>query len=156
MGRARSPIDLVIDNGRSHKTKSEIAERRAGEVRAPANNIKPPSWLNKKQKTEFRKLAAQLAELELMSNFDCDTLGLMLVARDETLKYKELLDRVDAFYDIETALDFQRLYSSAFNRWMKLSSKLGFNILDRCRISKPKSEAPAKINKFDSFRNMGA
>ena len=75
MAGQRQPIELVIAKGRKHLTKSEIEQRKSTEVKAPADNIKPPSNLNKEQKKEFKKISKQLIELEIMSNLDCDSLG---------------------------------------------------------------------------------
>ena len=46
MAGKRQPTDVVIANGRKHLSKTEEAERRAGEVKvSPAKTAKPPKWL---------------------------------------------------------------------------------------------------------------
>ena len=44
----RQPTDLVVANGRKHLSRSEEAERRAGEIRVePPKTAKAPKWLPK-------------------------------------------------------------------------------------------------------------
>ena len=43
MAGKRQPTDVVLANGRKHLSKTEEAERRAGEVKvSPAKTAKPP------------------------------------------------------------------------------------------------------------------
>ena len=52
-GRNRQPIDLLIAKGKKNLTKQEIDTRRKQEIKAPSDNVEPPSHLTSAQKKEF-------------------------------------------------------------------------------------------------------
>lgn len=74
MARPRQPIDLIAAKGRKHLTIEEYNERKQSEVTVPADNVKPPAFLLKKEREKFNELAGQLIKLKIMSNLDCDIL----------------------------------------------------------------------------------
>ena len=75
MAGPRQPIDLLVLKGKKNLTKKEIEERSANEVKAPADNIQPPSYLPKKLKEEFTRLAGELTGIKIMTNLDCEALA---------------------------------------------------------------------------------
>ena len=86
MAGKRQPTDVVIANGRKHLSKTEEAERRAGEVKvSPAKTAKPPKWLPEALRKDFRAIGKRLIVSGLYTDLDADTLGRYLVAQHQWL-----------------------------------------------------------------------
>ena len=49
MARPREPVDLIAAKGRKHLTIAEYVERKNAEIAAPADKVKPPDFLSKKE-----------------------------------------------------------------------------------------------------------
>ena len=82
----RQPTDLVVANGRKHLSRSEEAERRAGEVRVePPKTAKAPKWLPEGLRKDFRALGKRLIAAGLYTDLDADTLGRYLLAHHQWL-----------------------------------------------------------------------
>ncbi len=47
MARPRQPVDLLLFKGKKNLTKAEIEERKAQEIKAAKDKVKPPSYLPK-------------------------------------------------------------------------------------------------------------
>ena len=137
MAGQRQPIELVIAKGRKHLTKSEIEQRKSTEVKAPADNIKPPSNLNKEQKKEFKKISKQLIELEIMSNLDCDSLGFYLIAKGRFDKVKEELDKLDPLINSDEYDKFSRFEERHRKQCREHAIDLGLTISSRCKLVIP-------------------
>lgn len=137
MAGQRQPIELVIAKGRKHLTKSEIEQRKSTEVKAPADNIKPPSNLNKEQKKEFKKISKQLIELEIMSNLDCDSLGFYLIAKGRFDKVKEELDKLDPLINSDEYDKLSRFEERYRKQCREHAIDLGLTISSRCKLVIP-------------------
>ena len=181
MGKQKEPIDLLLMKGKKNLTKQEIEERRNSEVQAPANNIKPPSYLSKKQKEEFEELAAELVALNIFSNLDCGELARYVTAHTMYARYTgqlnrlprkkenrlrelrarlaeeagELLDEKAAMDDIDLVIDLETKLAALQNKFFiqceQTARALGLNITSRCKLVIPKPQEPKK-NKFDAYR----
>ena len=82
----RQSLEVLEGKGRKHLSRSERAQRAAGEVRpAPPKQIRAPDYLPQNLRDEFRSLARQLKELGLLSSLDYDTLARYLLARQSYL-----------------------------------------------------------------------
>lgn len=156
MARPRQPIDLVAQKGRKHLTKAEYNERKNAEVRAPADNVKPPAFLSKKEREKFEEIASQLIELGIMSNLDCDALARYLKAETEyikitkqiqkirfTVKDGELLEEQYAKYN-----DLSRIQVRLMKACNENARELGLTISSRCRLVIPKEKDEKPKNKF--------
>ena len=102
MARPREPVDLIAAKGRKHLTIAEYVERKNAEIAAPADKVKPPDFLLKKEKEKFDELAKQLVDLKIMTNLDCDVLARYIKA--ECHEFRPLMDEaleadVDDFAD---------------------------------------------------------
>ncbi|MED1801793.1 phage terminase small subunit P27 family [Brevibacillus porteri] len=78
MARRAKPVELhLIQGNQSRLTKKEIEHRQEAEERLKPkkNRVKPPSWLDKVAKSEFTRLAKELAELDLVTNVDVNALA---------------------------------------------------------------------------------
>lgn len=78
MGRKAMPIDLLLIQGNKNRlTKSEIEQRQASEnkVKPNTDKVKPPIWLDAVAKKEFKRLVAELVQVDLISNVDVNALA---------------------------------------------------------------------------------
>lgn len=88
MGRRAKPIELLVLNGKKHLTKKEISGRRDAEARLrPSDDaIRPPKWLSKAARKEWRRIVKVLDGLGILTNADVDTLA---VYCDAVVRYAE-------------------------------------------------------------------
>ena len=139
-GRNREPVDLILAKGKSkHLNKEEIERRRNSEIKAPADNVEPPTYLRKTQKDKFKNIANQLIDLNIISNLDCKKLQKIIVNGDITE-----IDNVS------------RLQDRYFKQCRMSASDLGLSITSRCKLVIPKPPEPKKnkfSEKFGNFTN---
>lgn len=171
MAGKRQPIDLVVEKGRKHLTKAEIALRKAQELNPKADNVKPPAWLDAKSKRRFQELAAELIELEIMTNLDCEALARVIIAEQQYIEVTEQISREPLMMEVviqeadeeaglerKTRLvpnDVRMSLMVAQDRCWKQcrqgAADFGLAISPRCRLTVArKTEAP-KENKFGRF-----
>lgn len=152
MSGQRQPTNLVMMKGKKHLTKAEVEERLDQEVEAPADNVAAPPYLSKKQREEFDGIAAQLVDLKIFSNLDCDALARYLIAKDNFIKYTRMIKRIpnrpEYLEILEKAVSIQ---DKAFKQCRVAASDLGMTITSRCKLVVPKAEAPPE-SKWDKFK----
>lgn len=157
MGRNKQPIELLEYKQKSHLTKSEIAKRKSEQVKALDNNIRPPNYLNTKQKNEFWIVANELSEIGIMSNLDCDTLGRYIVASSDYVVYTKQISKLQKEIGknnsvIEEIATLDTLRSKAFQHAQTCASSMGMTITSRCKIVIPHNNNIEKPkNKFEEF-----
>lgn len=164
----RQPIELIIAKGNKHLTKEEIAERRAQEVKPCTDDIVAPSFLTKKQKDAFYKIAGQLEKINLMGETDVDSLARYISAQDlyedatkdlraatrrklntEGLADPELLKLAAQRADVLDTL--AKLQDRYFKQAQTAAAALGLTISSRCKLVVPVKEEEPKVNKFARF-----
>lgn len=170
MAGPRQPIELVIANDKKHLTKAEIEERRQRELKPCTDEITAPSYLTRKQKEAFNKIAKQLEKLKIMGETDCDALAryitaqslyeqsvkdLRKLAKDRPKKEdreddpKSYYENLDLYYTmLESATKRQDRY---FKQAQQAAGALGLTISSRCRLVAPVVEETPKQNKFAKF-----
>ncbi|USK85716.1 phage terminase small subunit P27 family [Peribacillus asahii] len=149
MGRARQPVSLLVYKGNKNLTKKEIEERAAQEVKAAVDKVKPPTYLPRDLKREFKKIASELVQVGIMTNLDNDALARFLLAR------KMYLELTDNLLNMESVLvnkntgekssnkeyaDVLISQDKLFKQCRTAASDLGLTISSRCRLVVPKSE----------------
>jgi P27 family predicted phage terminase small subunit len=143
----RQPIDLLVLKGKKNLTKKEIEERRAQEVKAPADNVKAPSYLPKNLKKEFDRLAQEMVEIKIMTNLDCEALARFVISEYNYQRVTKKLLKVGvanpAFKDL--LLSQEKLFKMA----RQAASDLGLTISSRCKLVVPKQEKKEKETPFD-------
>jgi P27 family predicted phage terminase small subunit len=161
MGRARQPVSLLVYKGKKNLTKKDIEERAAQEVKAASDNIKPPTYLPRDLKKEFKKTSNDLLQVGIMTNLDVDALARFLLAKkmylevtDALMKcpptvevhwykkdeYGEVIEEGDK--DIANE-DYSALLinqDKLFKQCRVAASDLGLTIASRCRLVVPKSD----------------
>lgn len=152
MGKPRQPIELVVAKGSKHLTKKEIAERQATEVKPITDNIAPPSYLTKKQKDEFNKLAGQLQKLKIMGETDVDALARYVVANDFYINAVKQMRKPEVKSDPFLFGAWAKQHEQYFKQCRASANDLGLSISSRCKLVVPESntETP-KENKFKKF-----
>lgn len=136
MGRNKQPVSLLLIKGKKHLTKQEIEERKSTEVKAPANNVRPPAYLPDELKKEFRKIANELKSIDLITNLDVDALARFLLAREQYVRVTEVLRETNPRYEEygEVLISQDKL----FKQCRAAASDLGLTITSRCRLVVPK------------------
>ena len=169
MSGTRQPTSVVLLKGKKHLTKEEIKNRQLNEVKAASDNVKPPDYLDKNEKKEFKKIAKELIKIEIISNLDVDSLSFFIQIKNEYLKVTkevesrmptktiEVVDydkdgnvintREEIIFDEEYA-SFVKLQLRLLNSCRKCASDLGLSISSRCRLVIPKVKEVKPKNKF--------
>ena len=161
MARPREPVDLIAAKGRKHLTIAEYVERKNAEIAAPADKVKPPDFLLKKEKEKFDELAKQLVDLKIMTNLDCDVLARYIKAESEYIKVTKQLQKIKFTPDKKSMIPADVQLSEQYtqynylskiqNRLMKAcnenAKELGLTISSRCKLVIPK-EKEEKNNKI--------
>ena len=78
MGRKAKPVDLQLVQGNpNRRTKKELHARKQAEEKLKPNSdrVKPPGWLGKQAKKEFRRIVKEMEHIDLLTNVDVDMLA---------------------------------------------------------------------------------
>lgn len=161
MAGTRQPTDVVVANGRKHLSKTEEAERRAGEVKVPMpKTIKVPKWVPEQLKKEFRTLGKQMLSCGLYTDLDADTLGRYLVAQHQYLIATQETEKALAKRDQETADSWGRIQERYFKQARNCANDMGLTVTSRCRLVVPNmgtgKQSPEDDNPFLQLIQGGA
>lgn len=138
MAGKRQPTDVVIANGRKHLSKTEEAERRAGEVKvSPAKTAKPPKWLQETLKKDFRAIGKRLIAAGLYTELDADTLGRYLVAQHQWELATREAEKALEDLDPEEADDWGKIQDRYFKQARNCANDMGLTVTSRCRLVVP-------------------
>ena len=177
MAGQRQPTELVVMNGRKHLTKTEISERKKAEIDAPCDDISPPSYLTKKQKAAFRKLAKELLAIHLIANIDCEALARLIVVQGQFVELTQQIEQTPLMvdvpvyaerYDEETGKDVRvqvgtrqevnnererlmRLQDACMKQCRQGASDFGMTVSARCKLVVPKPQETIPTNKFAKY-----
>lgn len=152
MAGQRQPLELILANGSKHLTKSEIAERQAREVKPCTDGIAPPSYLTKKQKSEFTRIAEQLKKLKIMGETDVDALARYILARDTYIALTKQIRKKEILENPIILNQYMKNQDRAFKQCHTAAKALGLTIADRCRLVVPEIKQETKPeNKFKKF-----
>ena len=159
MAKQKLPIEVIKARGRKHLTKSEIAEREAGQIKANFDKIRAPSYLTKEQKKEFKNISNELKKLGILSNLDCDSLARFLQHQSQWIEITEqlrktqmMIKEVREVLNLEGEITFKlmRKQEKQFALCRLGASDFGLTITSRCKLVIPKTEEKPK-NKFNKF-----
>jgi P27 family predicted phage terminase small subunit len=147
-GRQKQPVDLMLVKGKTHLTKAEIEKRKSQEIKAPADKIRAPSYLPNDLKKEFRKLAKDLVEIEIMSNLDIDALARFVMSRK---LYNDLMNQILEKPGLMLDKDVVSAQDKLFKQCRASATDLGLTITSRCKLVVPKKEDDKPKSKWDKF-----
>ncbi|MED0676976.1 phage terminase small subunit P27 family [Aneurinibacillus thermoaerophilus] len=94
MGRKAKPIHLhLLEGNKNRLTKKEIEKRVEAEkkIQPKKDNVKPPAWLDAIAKKEFKRIAKELAELDLVTNVDVNALAAYCDAYSDYVKCTKII-----------------------------------------------------------------
>ncbi|MCY6957949.1 phage terminase small subunit P27 family [Clostridium brassicae] len=149
MARPRQPTDLVMLKGKKHLSKKEIEERKNSEVQANTDKVEPPSYLPSNLKKEFKRIAKELMNIDIMSNLDCEALARFIVSEYNYQKVTKKLLKTGV--ENEKYINLLLMQEKLFKMCRQSASDLGLTISSRCKLVVPKSKEEKPKNKFSKF-----
>lgn len=157
MAGQRLPLEVIQARGAKHLTKAEIQERREREIKPITDNIIAPTFLTKKQKDEFYKIAEQLKKLKIMGETDVDALGRYIIAKDFYINAVKQMRKPEVKSDPYKFDAWSKIQERYYKQCRSSANDLGLSITSRCKLVVPetKNETP-KENKFAKFEKRPA
>ena len=150
MPRKSNPVNLIVHNGKKHLTKSEIEHRQKAEaaITPPANKVKPPKWLSRPAKKEFKRLIKEMAETKLITNADINALAAYCDAYVDYIECTRIIGEEGLMVEYTNkAGETNRIPHPLFTRkkqlheqMIKIASEFGFTPCSRAKIALPKKE----------------
>lgn len=151
MPRQKQPINILEAKKKTHLTKEQIETRKKQEGRkhAPADRLRPPTWLSKEGKKEFRIMMRNLlamqesASCEMVSNLDVPALALWADAYAEYQKINRIVEAEGMTIATETSKAQHPLLSrkkALFEQMDKIGRQFALSPAARIAITLP----PAK------------
>jgi P27 family predicted phage terminase small subunit len=142
MAGQRQPIELLLAKGKKNFSKAEIEERKAKEVKANTDNIKPPSYLSKELIPNFEYIANQLVDIGIMTNLDCEVLARYVMLENQFQQISSKLLQLNI--DDEEYYKFCNLQEKIFKQVRQVGNDLGLSISSRCKLVVPSKEKEEK------------
>ncbi|MGF9978685.1 phage terminase small subunit P27 family [Viridibacillus arvi] len=139
-GRNKQPLTVIQGKGASkHITKDEAKRRAAHEEKMRGNNdkVEAPEYLLKKQKEEFEAIAAELLDLDIMSNLDVDTLARYIEAKSEYQRLGPVIRKLNPVGDLDTYTKLSRTRKQLSDECRSYASDLGLTITSRLKLVIP-------------------
>ena len=151
ISRPRQPIELLQAKGNKHLTKSEIEERQKMELKVDFRDVKIPDYLPQNLVDEFNDIAGKMLQIGIMTELDEDCLARYLLAKQQYLRYTNLLNKATSRGNITEIEKLMTIQDKAFKQCRASANDLGLTIASRCKLVMPKIEEPPKENKFMKF-----
>ena len=170
MPRKKEPISILEGKKRTHLTKQQMETRTKNETRMkpPTDRIRPPTWLSKEAKKEFRKVLSDLkrlqntAKCDLITNLDVPLLAMWANAYAEYQKIDAIIniqgvvvetasDRVTAAAMMEHMKTLFSREKALFEQMEKIGRQFGFSTASRLSIVLPPSEEKTPESKWAKF-----
>lgn len=138
MGRNPEPVALLEWKGRNHRSKREMAERKAREIAVPFTDVKPPDFLTgAKAREEFEQYAEKLQAIGILTELDADCLGQYILSKALYINYTALVTKMIKKGDLDELPKIQNLQDKAFKQCHTCASALGLTITSRCKLAIP-------------------
>lgn len=152
MAGQRLPLEVVKARGSKHLTKAEIQERQEREIKPITDDIIAPSFLTKKQKDEFYKIAQQLEKLKILGETDVDALGRYIVSRDMYENAVKQMRKTEVKSNPIVFDKWLKVQDKLFRQCRASANDLGLSISSRCKLVVPETKKESKKeNKFSKF-----
>ncbi len=165
MGRKAKPIHLhLLEGNRSRLTKQEIEERVEAEkkLRPNKDRVRPPVWLDSIAKKEFKRIAKELDELDLVTNIDINALATYCDAYSDYIECTKIIKEEGLMVEYTNkAAETNRVPHPLLTKKKQLHEQMktlavefGLTPSSRAKISMPKEE-PKEPSEFDrEFGNV--
>lgn len=138
MARPRKAWQVIEAEGKSHRTKAEMNERKEKELDVIADDIKPPSFLNASQKKQFNWYVEQLSLLNIIGNLDTELLARYVVSQDQYERIIAKMAKLDPVDDIEIFAKLTTAQNKLFVQCRQAGNDLGLSITSRGKLVVPK------------------
>jgi P27 family predicted phage terminase small subunit len=127
--RPTKPVNMQS----GHLTAQEIADRKNAEnlLKGGKNNIKPPSYLSKNQKTLFRKIVAELKASDILGNLDVFILTQLSIAIDRLQTIESMINEDPDNLMNEKLMASKNKYS---NDLYRCCNELGLSPQSRAKV----------------------
>ena len=146
----RQKLSVLEANGRKHLSKTEKAQRAAGEVELPKPaKMRVPKWLPEYLKADFRALAKELLAADMgAAQLDRDTVGRYIVAQHQfTAACRMVQDALDQ-QDPDLVNKWTKAQKSYFEQARACANDMGMTITSRCRLVLPQQPEKPEENAF--------
>ncbi len=152
MAGQRLPLEVIEVRGAKHLTKAEKQARQEREIKPITDDIIAPTFLTKKQKDDFYRIADQLKKLKILGETDVDALGRYIVANDFYVNAVKQMRRKDVQSDPVKFGAWAKIQERYFKQCRSSANDLGLSISSRCKLVVPKKDdEKPKENKFKKF-----
>lgn len=152
-GRKAVPVDVLVDQGKSHLTKEQIEARREREaaLQFGTDKIDRPKWLTGADATKaWEVLSAELLEKNLMTNVDVFSLAMACDAYAQYVKATRMVrskGQTMAHTNKSGATNLVenpavRIAHKYFQMFKSMCSEFGLSPAARARLALPTAEKP--------------
>ena len=141
MGRPRKSAAVLEIEGKSHKSKAELEERKLQEEAMLIDDeLSPPDFLPKRLKDRFEWYVGQLRELNLIGNVDAELLARYVTSQEQYEKVAKKISRLDPVNNLEEYSKLVTAQNKLFTQCRQAGSDLGLSITSRGKLVVPQKE----------------
>ncbi len=162
MGRKAKPIQLhLLEGNKNRLTKKQIEQRLEVEQRLKpkTDKVKPPSWLDSTAKKEFKRIAAELMELELLTNIDVNALAAYCDAYSDYIKCTKIIQEEGLMVEYTNkAAETNKVphplmtkKRQLYDQMKSIASEFGLTPAARAKIAIPKKDEKPKTEEERLF-----
>jgi P27 family predicted phage terminase small subunit len=165
MGRNAKPIHLhLLEGNKNRLTKKEIEQRLEVEKRLQPkkDKIKPPSWLDATAKKEFKRIASELVELDLLTNVDVNALAAYCDAYSNYIECTKIIQEEGLMVEYTNkAAETNKVphplltkKKQLFEQMKAIASEFGLTPAARAKLAIPKEEEKPKTEEERLFGDV--
>jgi P27 family predicted phage terminase small subunit len=155
---------VPIGVNKKNMSNSERAAREKAEarLRTGTKNIKPPRWLSKDTKKEFRRLTKGLLEIDLVDNLDVDLLAVLATAIVAYRDVTSILEKDGRFTEYTNKAGATNLMNHPAVAQQKqladqirmLANEFGLTPSARAKLAIPREKEPEQTEFDKLFGNV--
>ena len=134
----KEPVDVIQAKGRSHRSKEEMALRKAQEVHLDVAEMRVPDYLEGDTAMEFKRVVHMLrrfneqAGVMVYCDLDVDAIAEYAI---EHMLYLRVVDALAKAEDVDDMVTLHKMSSKHLDNCTKLASKLCLVVGDRYRLT---------------------
>lgn len=148
MGRPKKPVNVLLNEGKTHMTKAQIKKRKEEEalMQCNADNIECPDWItNETAKKEYNKLSTNLKELGIITNLDVNMLASYCIAYANYIRVTNTMADQPLLLEQTNKAGFTNIIENPLIRiqlkysdeMKKIASQMGLSISSRMQLVVP-------------------
>lgn len=155
MGRNAKPLQLhLLEGNKNRLTKKEIEKRQELEksIVFKDDNIKPPSWLNKEARKQFKRVVDEFKSNDLLKNVDVHSIALFCDAYADYIECSRLIQEEGLMVEYTNkAAETNKVphplltkKKQLFEQMQKFMSEFGLSPIARARLTIPRDDGDDK------------